>query len=332
MTMTLADADECANDTATDAVHTILVLSDIHARNNYLRAIVDLVSSGRLERFGIRFDELWNLGDILDRGPDDPRTILETLERFDGPILHIHGNHELYDPCLDHLAQGPYGAGSAAMRTAIRTNREYEDIRAFVDAIMQAHVIAHEETPRRAIGYHGGPVAKGKVRNPAGIAGCWQRLTPRVASIVAAIRNGERKNPFGSAVPRAALNEFVVIPSRYGGWYSPRLAFQCCKELLHSQRFVSVSGHNHTEQLYSYNFDRQEDTSGSLRFDETSLACTTVEDATLRELEFGCEDALLISMRSSGGYKSDRAHAVILVLGWDPSEDRIFFLDVVPQA
>lgn len=83
------------------------VMSDIHGcRDSFYRLLSQI-------GFGDG-DALYILGDVLDRGPDGVRLLLE-LERLAGVTL-LRGNHE--HTALTLLRQAARGASSRALRAA----------------------------------------------------------------------------------------------------------------------------------------------------------------------------------------------------------------------
>ena len=232
---------------------TILLLSDIHSNNRYLNLILDIFENKKIiSKLNVKLDKIINLGDILDRGKDDPKDIINTFKSIKIPQFHIKGNHDLYSKDFDYLSQNKNIELNLEYRKKIRENPEYNDVRVFFDQLRNNIMIKIEEFERKIVAYHGGLIPLGKY-NPYQIEYSWQRITPDYHNLVKKIKKENKANPIKEIINKKEFEDDLVIPSIYGGHYSPIFGFKIAQKILMSNLFIAISGHTHDEYIASWN-------------------------------------------------------------------------------
>lgn len=146
---------------------SLLVVSDIHADNRALEAILAVVADKRFVQTHTRVEKMLNLGDTVERGYH-PREVVDTLRALGQtiPVVSLLGNH---DEAL--LFSRPVSGSDTKSRRAHALCR---DCIPFLQTLRHCYVDALD----RIIAVHGGPL------DPHELGDGWlsQRSWQRIAS------------------------------------------------------------------------------------------------------------------------------------------------------
>ena len=146
---------------------SLLVISDIHADNRALEAILGVVADKRFVQTYTEVEKILNLGDTLERG-FHPKEVVDTLRALEQsiPTISLVGNHD------EALLFGRPVSGSDT-----KSRHAHALCRVCIPFLQRLHH-CYVDTVNQIIAVHGGPIDPRELGNGWLFERSWQRIAP----------------------------------------------------------------------------------------------------------------------------------------------------------